>query len=139
MTRSRAFAASVLATLVLLSGCTPGADDPAARRTDHSASAPTSPGSSATPAVPPPAPERGACYRLRFGQLTQPSNASRPVPCSGRHDAQTIHVGRLDTVVAGHAVSVDADRVVRQLSEECPRRFAEHVGGTAQERDLTRL
>lgn len=139
MTRSRASAAAVLAGLVLLIGCTPGADDPAARRADSPSSARASLGSSATPAVPPPAPERGACYRLRFGQLTRPSNASRPVPCSGRHDAQTIHVGRLDTVVAGHAVSVDSDRVVRQLSEECPRRFAEHVGGTAQDRDLTRL
>jgi hypothetical protein len=88
---------------------------------------------------PPAAPREGACYRLRFEQLTEPSNGSRPVPCSSRHDAETVHVGRLDTVVAGHAVSVDSDRVLRQLSRECPRRFAEHVGGSAEDRDLSRL
>lgn len=137
--RALALGASVL---LLGAGCTSGADRPAARPTPASppaASSPAASDSSPAPAEPPPAPKDGACYRLRFDQATEPSNASRPVPCKGRHDAQTIHVGRLDTVVAGHAVSVDSDRVLRQLSRECPRAFAQHVGGSPSDRDLSRL
>jgi hypothetical protein len=139
VTRLRATVAG-LAFLLLVAGCTPSADDPAAERAAPASPAPSA-GSSASsaPVRPPAAPREGACYRLRFEQLTEPSNGSRPVPCSSRHDAETVHVGRLDTVVAGHAVSVDSDRVLRQLSRECPRRFAEHVGGSAEGRDLSRL
>jgi hypothetical protein len=61
------------------------------------------------------------------------------VPCTSRHAAQTIHVGRLDTHVDGHAVAVDSDRVIRQLSTECPRRLAAHLGGTAEDLDLSRF
>ena len=43
------------------------------------------------------------------------------MPCSERHTAQTIHVGRLDTVVDGHALAVDSDRVLHQLATTCPR------------------
>jgi hypothetical protein len=87
-----------------------------------------------------PEPPRGnACYRLVFAELTEPSNAKAPVPCSQRHDAQTIHVGRLDTVVDGHAVAVDSDRVLHQLSTTCPRELARYVGGTREDRDLSRL
>jgi hypothetical protein len=144
VTWARAVAATV-ASLLLLAGCTTSADDPAARRA--APASPSSPseepsGTTSAPVAPqrPPAPPPdGACYRLGFDQLTEPSNRSHPVPCSERHDAQTIHVGRLDTVVAGHALSVDSDRVLRQLSAECPRRFADHVGGTPQDRDLSRL
>jgi hypothetical protein len=147
--------AAVLAALVLVSGCTSSPPDPAANRpapassaasgtpgtpTTSSTPAPSTARSApATPARAPAAPRDGACYRLRFDQLTEPSNGSRPVPCSSRHDAETIHVGRLDTVVAGHAVSVDSDRVLRQLSRECPRHFADHVGGSVEDRRLSRL
>ena len=138
MTRARRFAVAV-ASLLLVSGCTSSGDHPAATPAPASASAAQS-STGATPRVrPPAAPKAKACYRLRFGQLTEPSNRSRPVPCSGRHDAQTIHVGRLDTVVAGHAVSVDSDRALHQLSSECPRRLGAYVGGTRQDRDLSRL
>jgi hypothetical protein len=129
------------ASLLLLAGCTSGASDPAAGSATGSTSptASTTSSPAATPAAVPPAPRQGACYRLGFDQLTEPSNDSRPVPCTGRHTAQTIHVGRLDTVVDGHAVAVDSDRVLRQLSTECPRRFADYVGGTPQDRALSRL
>jgi hypothetical protein len=140
VTWARAIVAAV-ASVLLVSGCTSGADHPAATpapATSTPAASPAAP--SSTPPVQTPAtPQARACYRLRFDELTEPSNASRPVPCSGRHDAQTIHVGRLDTVVAGHAVSVDSDRVLHQLSSECPRRFRAYVGGTRQDRDLSRL
>lgn len=140
MTPGRGLALAV-ASVLLASACTSDAGNPSAGTSDASASPSRSvPGSpAATEARIPPAPERGACYRLRFDQLTEPTNGSRTVPCSKRHDAQTIHVGRLDTVVDGHAVTVDSDRVIRQLSTECPRRLAAYVGGGPQERRLSRI
>ena len=139
MTR-RAGLASAVAAALLAAGCTAGSDDPATEPPTSSAS-PSAAASSATPSTAPvpPVPKQGACYRLRFDQLTQPSNSSRPVPCTSRHDAQTIHVGRLDTHVDGHAVAVDSDRVIRQLSTECPRRLAAHLGGTAEDLELSRF
>jgi hypothetical protein len=61
------------------------------------------------------------------------------VPCTARHDAQTISVGRLATTVSGHAVAVDSDRVIRQLATECPRRLAGYLGGSQQDLDLSRF
>jgi len=141
VTLGRALALGVT-VLLIGAGCTSGTDRPAARPTPASPSAAFSssaPASSPARAEPPPAPRDGACYRLRFDQATQPSNSSRPVPCTGRHDAQTIHVGRLDTVVDGHALAVDSDRVLRQLGTTCPRELARYVGGTREDRDLSRL
>ena len=136
--------AGAVATALIASGCTTGAGQPPAEQShaaDTAASTASAPvASTSTPVAPvPPAPERSACYRLRFADLTEPSNDSRPVPCSGRHDAQTIHVGRLDTHVDGHAVAVDSDRVLRQLSTECPRRLAAHLGGTREDLRLSRF
>jgi hypothetical protein len=134
----RASCAAVLA--VALVACTPGAgpgtSDPSPRSStgSPSPSEPTSP----PPVVPPPPPD-GACYRLSFGELPEPANDSDPVPCRNRHDAQTIHVGRLDTVVDGHAVAVDSDVVQRQLARTCPQRLARFLGGTAEDRRLSRF
>ncbi len=48
-------------------------------------------------------------------------------------------MGELDTVVDGHLVSVDSDRVQAQVAEECPRAFEQFVGGTVEARRLTML
>jgi hypothetical protein len=61
------------------------------------------------------------------------------VSCAGPHTAATIFVGRLDTVVDGHAVSVDSATVRRQLASTCPRKLAAYVGGSAETRALSRL
>ena len=124
----------VLAIVVAATGCT--ADTrPDARRT------PSGSPSSQTPsgAPIPPAPARGACYRLTADELTQPTNDDQPVPCRRPHTAQTFFVGRLDLVVDGHAIAVDSRRVQRQVATACPRRFAAYVGGEPQQRDLSRL
>jgi hypothetical protein len=148
---ARASAAGV-ASALLLAGCTTGGGDGTASSPTVDAGSPAvgssgpatqSPSGEAearteTAAVPEP-PRGNACYRLVFAELTEPSNAKAPVPCSQRHDAQTIHVGRLDTVVDGHAVAVDSDRVLHQLSTTCPRELARYVGGTREDRDLSRL
>jgi hypothetical protein len=131
-----------VASLLLVTSCT---SDPAGEAadtvtSDSSAASSKAPSTAAPAADPPPrAPRNGACYRLPFAEATRPSSSRPPVSCRARHDAQTIHVGRLDTVVDGHAVAVDSDHVVDQLSTACPRRMAAHVGGSPEDRRLSRL
>ncbi|HET9761156.1 MAG TPA: hypothetical protein VFP51_15485, partial [Nocardioidaceae bacterium] len=94
----------VVVAALLLAGCSGGPGASQKPSTSHSstpssaASGPAGPSSptSTAPAVPP-APRQAACYRLTVPQLTQPTNASTPVPCRGAHTAQTIYVGTLDT------------------------------------------
>ncbi len=136
---------AVPAAVLLVSGCTgPGAAPAGSPSTpaSSSAAASASPSPSAptsTPPVVPAAPRASACYRLSTAQLTQPSNASAPVPCGRRHTAQTIYVGKLDTVVDGHSVAVDSAVVQEQLRTTCPRKLAAYVGGSAKTRELSRL
>ena len=140
--RTRSLLGATLATLVL-SGCS--ASPEAGPGPTSSPSASASPSSSGSPSpsqaapVVPAAPKRSACYRLTPAQLTKPTNASSPVPCSGRHTAQTVYVGTLDTVVDGHAVAVDSATVQKQLMETCPRKLDAYVGGSARTRDLSRF
>ena len=147
----RAAACAAVAAL-FLSGCTTGGGDstapsptvdvgsPASESGSGSGSDASAEARSSDTAPTPPAPPReGACYRLEFAELTEPSSSKDPVPCSQRHDAQTIHVGRLHTVVDGHALAVDSDRVLRQLATTCPRELARYVGGTREDRRLSRL
>jgi Septum formation len=133
-------AAVLLASLALaVSACTSSGDrtEPAPSR---SAKATTSPSASTSPApVVPPAPQARGCYRLTVAQLAKPTNASTPVSCHARHTTQTVYVGTLDTVVDGHAIAVDSDRVQRQLERTCPAKLAAYLGGTVEERDLSRF
>ena len=146
MTRVRVLVVALLAVLVL-GGCSglPGASDEPSTSVSPSASGPSESSSGSASASPsarpgvPPAPKQAACYRLSPGQLTRPTNASGAVSCRGRHTAQTIYVGRLDTVVDGHAVAVDSATVQRQLSTVCPRKLQAYVGGSSDTRRLSRF
>jgi hypothetical protein len=124
----------VVPLVTLVAACTSSGDKPASSPSPSGTST-----SATTHAAVPPAPKPGACYRLTSRELTRPTNASRPVPCSTRHTARTIFVGRLATVVDGHSVSVDSDRVQRQLAATCPRKMAAYVGGSPKSRDLSRF
>jgi len=62
-----------------------------------------------------------------------------PVPCARKHTAITFRVGELTSVVDGHLLSVDSDGVQAQVAAECPRAFAEFVGGTVEDRRLSML
>ena len=84
-------------------------------------------------------PRDGACYRLGFAALPRASNDSTPVPCRGDHNAQTIHVGTLDTVVGGRPVAVDSKAVRAQVSTTCARRLARTLGGSWSTRALSRF
>jgi hypothetical protein len=134
-----------VAAALLLGGCT-AQDDRVARPDDSSAAASGSSGPRAagqgvvrTPTEAPSRPPARGCYRLDLPELTDPSSTKDPVDCGSRHSAQTIHVGRLDTVVEGHAVAVTSDHVREQLARTCPRRMARFLGGGREERRLTRF
>lgn len=131
-----------LACAALLAGCTGSPSSSPTTDTSPTRSGATSPAATPvtpTPAAVPRAPLARACYRLTAAQLTQPTNASTPVPCRSRHTAQTVYVGRLDMVVDGHSVAVDSATVQKQLSTTCPRKLAAYVGGSAKARDLSRF
>lgn len=141
MSRLRGLGGVLLATTLLAGGCS-GDPGPGAERqspTTPARSAPSRAVPSPTSSEPPsPTPER-ACYRLGFEELPEPTSSADPVDCSDRHNAQTIHVGEFDTVVDGHAVSIDSEHARRQLMRECPRQLARFLGGTAEERRLSRF
>ena len=61
------------------------------------------------------------------------------VPCDQGHTAITFSVGELDSVVDGHLLSVDSDRVQAQVADACPKAFAEFVGGSEQSKHLVDL
>ncbi len=142
----------LLASAVLvLTGCTAGAGDPGASTPSSTASPSSAQSSSSSspagesgdttpePTSAPPAPRAPTCYRLTFAQLPRTSNDSDPVPCTERHDAQTIHVDRFDTNAAGETIPVDSDRARAQLSRTCTRRKAAFLGGTREARNLSRF
>jgi Septum formation len=121
------------ALLAGLAGCT-GSDEPAGVPTPSVTSAPAPP--TATP-VPPP--EDRACYRLAYDEAVAPTADQEPVDCQTRHTSMTFAVGRLDTVVDGHLLAVDADRVQAKVAAACPERLASFIGGTRGDRRLSML
>lgn len=150
--RSRRTAVAALVASVVLASCS-GAEPE--RRSGQSASPTPSPSSSSTPATPsptassssaapqraaePPAPKVGACHDLDLEAATEPTSEKPPVSCRGDHTAQTFHVGRLETVVDGHLLAVDSEVAQQQVRTTCTRLFAGFVGGTRQDRALSRL
>lgn len=157
-------AAAAVATALLLAGCaggqqpvsSPGSQDGAGRGAQEAphtisrapAATPAPPVSAAQPstavpstpeAVVPPAPDRGDCYRLTYGDLPRASNQDRPVSCRSRHTTQTVAVRRLDTVVQGHSLSVDSRTAERQMDRVCHRRMKAYLGGPAPRRHLSRF
>lgn len=129
---------SVLAVLLLalaaalVAGCSSG--DDGAR--------PEEPARTPTPlprATEPPAPREGSCYRLAFEDAVAFTNDDRPRGCRKAHTSRTFAVGRLDTLVDGHLVTVDSNRVKAQVAEGCPRLLGKHVGGSLADRRLSML
>ena len=92
-----------------------------------------------TPARAAPVPRNRACYAYGYAAAVAPIARGTSVPCDRDHTAITFSVGELDTVVGGHLVSVDSDRVQAQVADACPRAFERFVGGTVEGRRLTML
>jgi hypothetical protein len=134
--------AAVVAMLALASCTTSPSDDAGAPSPPPSAtsSAPGSQERRTTEQVDPPTPPaEGECHRLTFGQLARASNDSDPVPCRGIHNAVTIHVGELHTVVDERSAVADSKKVLEQVSTSCPRQLRSYVGGTRSSRALSRF
>lgn len=127
--------ATVFLLLGLLSACSSDGDEP---RADPSPTPSTS-AAAPTPAAPAPVPANGLCYAMSYDAALAPTSDAGPVPCRRQHTTQTFHVGPLDTVVDGHLLAVDSERVKQQLATACPRRFASYVGGTPEQRRLSVL
>lgn len=87
----------------------------------------------------PPPPKRGACYRLTVADAMRATNGAAPVPCTGRHNAVTVSVGRLRPVLDGHLLAVDSSRVQRQVATRCRALVDRHVGGSTETQRLSRV
>lgn len=122
--------AGALVAVLLLAGCSGKAPD--AEPTPEPT--PTSP---PTAKPPPPGPETGACYRLTFKQAVAPTTRRKPQPCDRPHTSETYDVGRLDTLVDGHLVAVDSDRVQQQVADECPAKLSAFLGGDLEDLRLS--
>jgi hypothetical protein len=119
-------AAALLAAAVVVvavAGCSGDDKKPAAAPTTAEPTPPPTAG------PPPEAPPDGACYRLSFRQALAPTNRTAPTPCKESHTSETYAVGRLDTLVQGHLLAVDSERVQRQVAETCPAALTRYLGG----------
>jgi hypothetical protein len=109
--------------VVAFAGCSGDDKKPAAAPTTAEPTPPPTAG------PPPEAPPDGACYRLSFRQALAPTNRTAPTPCKESHTSETYAVGRLDTLVQGHLLAVDSERVQRQVAETCPAALTRYLGG----------
>jgi hypothetical protein len=124
--RRRAAAAVVVAVAVTaLAGCSGGEEK------EGSTAGPTTAAPTPPPAAEPPPrpPEEGACYDLTFRQALAPTSTRRPTRCDGPHTSENYAVGTLDTVVDGHLLAIDSERVQAQVAGTCPDLLGEFLGG----------
>lgn len=122
--------------LLIVGGCSREREDSSASTKTTLPSA--TPSTSTALAAPPPAPAPGACYQLTRSEAVAPTNESQPVRCQGRWTSRTFFVGDLDTETGdGHLLAVDSLAAHAQISEECPRRLANYLGGTPEDLRLS--
>ncbi|CAM3307150.1 septum formation family protein [Nocardioides dubius] len=128
-----ALLALVLVGLLALAGCSGGSDDDNAETPTPSATA------SRTPVAPPEPPAEGACYRLSWAEIMEPTTTAEPVSCKKPHTARTVAVGELDTVVDGHLLAIDSDHVRKQPPARCARAVDAYLGGSVEQRRLSMI
>ena len=138
------------AVIIGLSGCTAqsstSSPDPTATQSGTTP-ADNTPGESGSPSPTPgptrasavPTPAVGACYRLSFDEALAPTSDSGNRDCATTHTARTTFVGRLNTVVNGHLLAVDSDRLQADVAADCPGRVAAFLGGRTDRLRLTML
>jgi hypothetical protein len=131
-------AAGLLALVAVASSGACSGDQPGPQSRPSTSSSP-SPTATPTTALPVPTPPRRACYRLDYDAAVAPTSDASPVPCRRPHTSQTYAVGRLATLVGGHLLAVDSDRVQARVAATCPRRFAAYVGGSVEQQHLSML
>ena len=131
-------AGAVLLLALGVAGCS--SDEPDASPEPTTSATTASP----TPTPPPtadaaPSPDPKACYDLGFDAAVSPTSDADPRGCRRPHTAQTYRVGRLDTVVDGHLLAVDSQRVQDDVAQQCPARLGDWVGGSADDLRLSML
>jgi hypothetical protein len=72
------------------------------------------------------APDQGACRALTPDDAKQPSNATRTVPCTDKHTAETFAVEQLPAEYAD--AGYDATRVATYASTTCTAKLQEFLG-----------
>jgi hypothetical protein len=121
--------APILLAAALLTGCSDGGDVDTKAPATASTTAP----------VAAPAPPVHACYNLTVAAALQLSSNAPKVPCTGRHTAITISVGRIDPVSDGHLLAIDSARLQRQIAHTCMAKVDSYVGGSLEARRLSRV
>lgn len=120
----------VAVAAALLGGCNSGAGTP---------TPPPDPTQTTTlpRAAPPPRPPADGCYRLGWEAAIAPTNGSSMVRCGAGITARTFHVGRLDTVVDGHLLTVDSASVQARIATDCTNRLAGYLDADADDLALS--
>lgn len=131
--------ALALAVTLALAGCSGDDSEPTPDAGSSGTSSAAEPTPTPTPAQAAPVPRERACYAYGYAAAVSPIARGKPVSCDRTHTAITFAVGELDTLVDGHLVSVDSDRVQRQVAQACPRAFEKFVGGSEEDRRLSML
>lgn len=126
---------------VSTAACTPrsGPRQPVPQAAAAGADPAATPSTNVSPVAIPPPPRLGSCHRLGMRRLSAAADPRAPVPCHSRHDSETIYVGTLRTVFAGHSVAIDSHRVRRQLAQTCSHQLARFLGGTTADLRLSRF
>lgn len=132
----RRVAAGIGAVLLTASLVACSGDDGGETGDDASTATPTATRSAERPL---PAPKDDTCHRIDYDQAVEMTVDDASVGCGRPHTSRTIAVTPLDATVAGHFLAVDSARVRRQPVATCRSAFADHVGGTEEQRRLTML
>lgn len=91
--------------------------------------APVEPAEPSEPPEPVEPPPTATCYRLSYDDAVAPTSSAPAVRCASPHTAVTFDAGPLDTVVDGHLLAVDSERVQAEVAERCPAALGDFVGG----------
>ena len=140
--RARVLGCGVAALALALSGCSGGEEAATGTPTPTTSESPSA--SAASPVTLPRAreprgPQEGSCYALTYEEAVAPTIGRRPTACDKPHTALTFSTGRLSTVVDGHLLAVDADRVRAQPAAQCPEALSGFVGGDRRDLRLSML
>lgn len=127
--RTGALLGALLGLTLMVSGCS-SSTEPAAKPT------PSPTPSTATPA---PTPRNGACHAYAFNQALSSHAPAGAIGCGKPHTTETYAVGQLDTVVDGHLLSIDSDRVQQQLASVCTPKLRKFLGGSLESLRLSML
>ena len=132
--------------MLLATSCTGGSepDDGTTASPSSTTSPSATPEPTPTPEPPPtataaPSPKDGACHLMTFVEAVAPTADLDALACRKNHTSETYAVGRVASLVDGHLLAIDSDRVQRQVATTCPAALPKAVGGTPEDVRLSML